>query len=64
MSLLPILVLLGIHYILVQILLLKDLAPDLDPTPFYRDFKDAKNYFFPDFFLVTYPHYLQNFFFY
>ncbi len=39
--------------------------PEPDPTPFFSEFKDAKNYIFAYIFLVTYPQthyrYLQFF---
>ncbi len=42
-----------------------DLDPDPtpDPTPVFSDFKDAKKFSFPYFFLITFPqaNYLYNF---
>ncbi len=41
---------------------LMDPDPSPDPTPFFSNFKDAKNYFLSYFFLITYPqaHYLRS----
>jgi hypothetical protein len=49
------------HFGADQYLWLKDPDPNPDPTPFFSDFKDAKNVFFAYFF-TTYPqaHYLQS----
>jgi hypothetical protein len=46
-----------IRDILVQIRILRSLpfTKDSDPTPFFRDFKDAKNCFFPPSFSYNSP---------
>jgi hypothetical protein len=38
------------------------MAPDPtpDPTPFFCDYKDANYFFFQNYFLITYPHYLKS----